>query len=1207
MAFLFKEAETRREVFSNDKKANKAFHYNNNVIKTNKYNIITFLPLNLFEQFKRTANIYFAVLLAMQLLPLNISPLSPSTTFIPLVFVLAVTAIKDAFDDLKRSQNDRKVNNRKARLVYNDSVHDTKWSNVKVGDIVRLDNNDFVTADMLLLSSSESNGFCYIETAELDGETNLKMKQALLATSSFDEPASLSTLQAKIECEPPNNKLGEFVGHLKINLEDKVTSLTMDNSRILLRGCTLRNTAYAYGLVIFAGRDTKLMMNTGKSKFKRTSIDILLNKLVIVIFIFLLFLCLIASIGSYVWDQHFADSFNEYLPNYRLTSDGTEISRKSIFTAILSFLSYIILMNTVVPISLYVTVELIRVGLSKFIDWDSRMVFEGRGAKARTTTLNEELGQVQYVFSDKTGTLTQNKMVFRKCSIANVDYGRGGPEDSEDSIPDPTEARGTPLPTIDEGRKGFCDMPDHKFRNPDSLNTGFRWYDESLLEQLEEGNHDAEEFFRLLALCHTVMPEGELDEATGELVPETLKYQAQSPDEQALLTAAREFGFTFVARDPDTIIIAERDEFATYCLLSILDFNNVRKRMSVIVRPRGEDGQPDESKPITLYCKGADNVIFERLAAGQQATMDTTQQHLQNYAETGLRTLVLAKRDVSKEEYEDWNDRMEKAVDAVNRGDVEDALYEEIEKDLRLLGATAIEDKLQDGVPECIAALRQALINIWVLTGDKTETAINIGYSCNLIDGEMELEILEGNTTSEVLQRLMDLNEKMSGELEGQPSLENKQFCLVISGSTLTHAMDPVCMANLVEVATNCRTVICTRVTPLQKALVVEMIRKALGVITLSIGDGANDVSMIKAAHIGIGIEGQEGLQAVMSSDFSLAQFRFLQRLLLVHGHWSYHRMCYFLRYFFYKNFAFSIVQFWFAFFNGFSAASVFDQNFIAAYNLAYTSWTVIGLGVFDKDVEGEMCQRYPKIYIPGQQNLLFNKFVFFQSVVHGIWHSIVLYFATLGLYSDYTSPDGLDFSDYQSFAFAVASNLVLVVTLQIALDTRNWTALNHFFIWASLLVFFAFQFIICSTFAFKLLPSTFPFVGVAVRVWGSVGYWLTAVLCVALCLLPVIALRVVELDLKPSYMDIIRSQVKRKQKQLEKSVPKKKKKVVPNLKRRNTGYAFSHQEGFGALIKEGKYLHNRQDFNSSRVLSVRRVSMTPSQHAVNMQIIPED
>ncbi|XP_017777528.1 PREDICTED: probable phospholipid-transporting ATPase IM isoform X2 [Nicrophorus vespilloides] len=1209
-SFVVPFGDNQRRIRANDRAFNSQFKYANNYIQTSKYTVLTFLPLNLFEQFQRLANFYFLCLLVLQLIP-AISSLTPVTTALPLIGVLGLTAIKDAYDDFQRHMSDLQVNNRKSQAVKNGKLVKEKWSGVQVGDIIRMDNNQFVAADILLLTSSEPNGLCYIETAELDGETNLKCRQCLVETAEMgQDDGKISAFNGEIICETPNNLLNKFEGTLTWNNKQ----YSLDNDKIILRGCVLRNTQWCYGVVIFAGKDTKLMQNSGKTKFKRTSIDRLLNFLIIGIVFFLLSMCLFCMVGCGIWESLVGRYFQRYLPWDTLVP--TEPLSGATIIALLVFFSYAIVLNTVVPISLYVSVEVIRFVQSFLINWDEKMYHEETNthAKARTTTLNEELGQIEYIFSDKTGTLTQNIMTFNKCSIAGKTYG-----DLIDKSTGEIVEITASTPTID-----FSSNPNYEEE--------FKFYDHTLLDAVQRNDVDCHNFFRLLALCHTVMSESR----SGKL-----EYQAQSPDEAALVSAARNFGFVFIERSPNSITIEVMGTKEVYELLCILDFNNVRKRMSVILR---KDGQ------LRLYCKGADNVIYERLRADSDEVKNRTQEHLNKFAGEGLRTLCLASRDLDEEFFNKWKQRhMEAALSLQDRDERLDAIYEEIERDLVLLGVTAIEDKLQDGVPQTIANLMLAGIKIWVLTGDKQETAINIGYSCQLLTDEMvDVFIVDASTYDDVHEQLLKFKDNIrivnrfsrrsttpvnqqttngrldtstvpvgvacdgdqmgmstpppmhhhqqnpapppavsvvtfSTELEyseGQKIDEtvstSAEFAIVINGNSLVHCLHPQLERLFLDIVTQCRSVICCRVTPLQKALVVELIKKNKHAVTLAIGDGANDVSMIKAAHIGVGISGQEGMQAVLASDYSIAQFRFLERLLLVHGRWSYYRMCTFLRYFFNKNFAFTLCHFWYAFFCGFSAQTVFDPMYISVYNLFYTSQPVLFVGIFDQDVNDQNSVLFPQLYRPGHSNLFFNKKEFFRSALQGCYVSIVLFFIPYGTYYDAVSPDGHILSDYMLFCAAVATILVIVNTAQIAMDTAYWTVFNHIMIWGSL----AFYFIMDYFYNYVIGGI---YVGSLTKAMSEANFWFTTVLTVIISVMPVLAWRFYFVDVFPSLSDRVRlkQRVATMRSRQSQDVLR-----TPSARRARrsirSGYAFAHQEGFGRLITSGKIMKKlpTTDFN---------------------------
>ncbi|KAG7220466.1 hypothetical protein INR49_018185 [Caranx melampygus] len=960
-----KEREQERKLRANDREFNLPFKYATNAIKTSKYNLFTFLPLNLFEQFQRIANAYFLFLLVLQ----------------------------------NRHRSDNHVNNRKAQVLIDRKLRSEKWMDVQVGDIIKLENNQFVTADLLLLSSSEPLNLVYIETAELDGETNLKVRQALPVTGDLgDNIEKLADFNGEVRCEPPNNRLDRFTGTLTYAGQKH----PLDNEKILLRGCTLRNTEWCFGLVLFGGPETKLMQNCGKSTFKRTSID-----------------------RNWIWEMNEGSQFTVFLPR----QDGNNAA----FSAFLTFWSYVIILNTVVPISLYV----------RSSGWGtastSRDVFDYAGQRLEITEHTE-----------------------------TVDF-------SFNPLADPR----------------------------------FMFYDHALVEAVKLENPEVHAFFRLLALCHTVMAE---EKKEGELF-----YQAQSPDEGALVTAARNFGFVFRSRTPDSVCIVEMGEQRSYELLAILDFNNVRKRMSVIVRsPEGK---------LSLYCKGADTIIYERLHQSCSKLMDVTTEHLNEFAGEGLRTLVLAYKDLDEEYFNQWQQRHHEASTTLDdREGKLDELYEEIEKDLLLLGATAIEDKLQDGVPQTIELLAKADINIWVLTGDKQETAENIGYSCNLLREEMtEVFIISGNSPEDVREELRNARTCM------KPDAVDSAF---LPARTLGKGV---------------------------KALADEVVNGEYGLVING-----------HTAHIGVGISGQEGMQAVLSSDFSFAQFRFLQHLLLVHGRWSYLRMCKFLRYFFYKNFTFTFVHFWYAFFCGFSAQTVYDEWFITLYNLVYTALPVLGMSLFDQDVNCKYSFQYPQLYVPGQLNLYFSKKAFFKCAFHSCYSSLVLFFIPYAAMQDTVRDDGKDIADYQSFALLTQTCLLFAVSIQLGLEMSYWTSVNAFFVLGSLTMYFAVTFTMYSNGMFLMLPAAFPFIGTARNSLNQPNVWLTIFLTSTLCILPVVTYRFLLIQVCPTINDKVMFKVKRTK--LAPSPPTRRTRMRRTSSRRS-GYAFSHAQGYGDLVTSGRFL----------------------------------
>ncbi|XP_059316657.1 phospholipid-transporting ATPase 3-like isoform X2 [Lycium ferocissimum] len=976
-----------------------------------------------------------------------VSPVSPITNVLPLSLVLLVSLIKEAWEDWKRFQNDLSINNTSIDVFQDQQWVCVPWKKLQAGDIVRVKQDEFFPADLLFLASTNPDGVCYIETANLDGETNLKIRKALEKTWDYVTPDKVSEFKGEVQCEQPNNSLYTFAGNLIIQKQ----TLPLGPNQLLLRGCSLRNTQYIVGAVIFTGHETKVMMNAMKIPSKRSSLEKKLDKLILTLFSVLFCMCLLGAIGSGI----FINKKYFYL-RFESSSDAQSNPDNRFVVAALTMFTLITLYSPIIPISLYVSVEMIKfIQSTKFINNDLHMYHaeSNTPAQARTSNLNEELGQVEYIFSDKTGTLTRNLMEFFKCSIGGEIYGSG----------------------ITEIEMGTAQRSGMRVEVQKSSNEarekGFNFDDARLMRGAwrNEPNPDAcKEFFRCLAICHTVLPE-------GEETPEKIRYQAASPDEAALVAAAKNFGFFFYKRTPTLIYVRESHvekmgqiQDIPYEILNVLEFNSTRKRQSVVCR------YPDGR--LVLYCKGADNVIYERLRNGENDLKKRTREHLEQFGAAGLRTLCLAYRDLNPDLYESWNEKFIQAKSSLREREKKlDEVSELIEKDLVLIGSTAIEDKLQEGVPACIQTLSRAGIKIWVLTGDKLETAINIAYACNLINNSMKQFVISSETDE--IRELEDrgdqvelarfMKDTVKNELrrcydEAQELLHSAsgpKLALVIDGKCLMYALDPSLRVMLLNLSLNCSAVVCCRVSPLQKAQVTSLVRKGAQRITLSIGDGANDVSMIQAAHVGVGISGQEGMQAVMSSDFAIAQFCFLTDLLLVHGRWSYLRICKVVTYFFYKNLMFTLTQFWFTFRTGFSGQRFYDDWFQSLYNVIFTALPVIILGLFEKDVSSSLSKKYPELYREGIRNTYFKWRVVATWAFFAVYQSLVLYnFVTSSSTKGINSAGRmLGLWDVSTMAYTC---VVVTVNLRLLMMCNTITRWHHISVGGSILLWFIFVFI---------------------------------------------------------------------------------------------------------------------------------------------------
>ncbi|KAK3515534.1 hypothetical protein QTP70_024217, partial [Hemibagrus guttatus] len=868
-----------------------------NHVSTTKYGIFTFLPRFLYEQIRRAANAFFLFIALMQQIP-DVSPTGRYTTLVPLIFILTVAGIKEIIEDYKRHKADNTVNKKKTTVLRNGTWQTIIWKQVAVGDIVKVTNGQHLPADMVIVSSSEPQAMCYTETSNLDGETNLKIRQGLSLTASLQSVEELMGLSGRLECEGPNRHLYDFIGTLRLENHNPVS---LGPDQVLLRGAQIRNTQWVVGIVVYTGHDSKLMQNSTKAPLKRSNVERVTNLQILVLFGILLVMALVSSIGAAIWNKLYKDKC-WYL------SREDDISLNFWY----NLLTFIILYNNLIPISLLVTLEVVKFTQALFINWDREMYYAETDtpAMARTSNLNEELGQVKYLFSDKTGTLTCNVMHFKKCTIAGITYGH----------------------------------------LPSSIQSSTEFDDPALIQNIEK-NHPTSpqicEFLTMMAVCHTVVPERDGDQ---------IIYQASSPDEGALVKGAKGLGFVFTARTPHSVIIEARGKEMTYELLNVLEFSSNRKRMSVVVRtPSGK---------LRLYCKGADNVIFERLTEASQYK-DLTIVHLEQFATEGLRTLCFAYVDLEESVYHEWLKEYNRVSTVLkDRAQKLEECYELLEKDLLLLGATAIEDRLQAGVPETISTLMRADIKIWVLPGDKQETAINIGYSCRLV-----------------------------------------------SHGIFPHHRQrrPLWM-----------------VSPLQKSEIVDMVKKHVKAITLAIGDGANDVGMIQTAHVGVGISGNEGMQATNSSDYSIAQL-------------------------------------WFAFVNGFSGQILFERWCIGLYNVIFTALPPFTLGIFDRPCSQQNMLRFPQLYRITQNADGFNTKVFWGHCINALIHSIVLFWFPLKVLEHDTPFDNGNSVDYLFVGnivyTCVLQYVVVTVCLKAGMETTAWTRFSHLAVWGSMalwMVFFA-------------------------------------------------------------------------------------------------------------------------------------------------------
>ncbi|KAH7108194.1 phospholipid-translocating P-type ATPase [Auriculariales sp. MPI-PUGE-AT-0066] len=1023
------------------------------------------------------------------------------------------------------------------------------WKKLGVGDIVLLREGDQVPADLLILATSDSDGLCFVETKNLDGETNLKPRRAVRATHQLSHEDDFARIQALFDTDAPHQNLyvqnGRFM-HGPGGSEIEATSI----NEFILRGCTLRNTAWVVGLVAFTGSDTKIVLNGGDTPTKRSRIENETHFNVVMSFIILVGMCLFTAIASGATLSRDTNS-----QHYFYEDEALESSNK-VVTSILTFGSALIVFQNMVPIGLYISLEIVRIIQAYLIGQDLDMWYEPLKTACVPKTLNisDDLGQIEYIFSDKTGTLTQNVMEFQRCSVNGVPYGDGVTEAERGAAKRRAE-EGFERPTdydpeqLEAARRKMIDVMKLGWSNRYLREDKLTMVAPRLAQELADPNHPQRQhiiaFFRAIALCHAVLVERVETEGDNESLsghadgPIALEYKSESPDEVALVAAARDAGFPVIARTSKAIDIEILGRPERHVPLRALEFSSARKRMSVIAR--APDGR------IVLTCKGADSVVYARLAADHPPQLRAdTQRDMELFATGGLRTLCVAHRVLSEEQFNTWAAKYDAAVNstatAEQREQLIEAASDEIERDLYILGATALEDKLQEGVPETIATLHKAGIKLWILTGDKVQTAIEIGFSCNLLRNDMDVMVLSATSAAEARQLIDSSLEKvlpgstqatLANEKPGffrrskssvstltdvTPREPTGKYAVVVDGDTLRYVLDDSLKDRFLDLTTRCETVVCCRVSPSQKAATVRMVKEGRNAMTLSIGDGANDVAMIQEANVGCGLFGLEGSQAAMSADYAFAQFRFLSKLLLVHGRWSYLRVADMHGNFFYKNMVWTFPMFWFLFSTGFDAVNVYHFTFLIFASILFTAAPVIILGATDQDVNAKASMAYPQLYERGIRGAEYTRTIFWMYMLDGLYQSIVVYFLPFICWNNFIPflPNGHALDSVTELGTTVATAAVFAANIYIGLNTRYWSIVT----WLSIILSNASMLIWVAGYSFAF---SVDFYLEASSLFASVEFWANVALAVTLALAPRFFAKFFQQAYMPLDRDIVR------------------------------------------------------------------------------------
>lgn len=1247
--------------------------YPRNKIRSTKYTPVSFVPKNLLFQFKNVANFYFLILVILGAFQV-FGVASPGLAAVPLIVIVCITAVKDAFEDYRRGSSDTELNNcpihllegvhnynvesdfvgpwrkfkklctrgtrifmrgmkkafvfvfmskqrkqdfareqarqrsealhrvstvdseysyaprastaskrpRKSHQLHrkshqlqrshitskpqpntilnpelqranqadpqlkNASFKNRAWKDINVGDFIRVRANEEVPADIVVISSSDVEGNCFVETKNLDGETNLKTKNIIgcSGVNTLKHSNDMQNAKFWIECDAPNPHLYAFRGTMHYENFDERGNLINDDEReaitndnVLLRGCTLRNTKWVIGVVIYTGSETKIVLNSGVTPEKKSKISRELNLSVIINFVLLFLLCFISGLINGI--------FYDRTDTSRIYFEFAAYSPTSAGNGVLSFFVALIIYQSLVPISLYISIEIIKTAQAYFIYSDVKMYYEKLDfpCTPKSWNISDDLGQIEYIFSDKTGTLTQNVMEFKKCTIGGTSYGLAYTEakqglDKRQGIDVLKEAErwndaiSKEKVEMVENLSNF--VPNDQFRESALTFISNKYLEDTVLPNTRnpEQKKANEDFMLALSLCHTVVTEENPEE------PGLNDFKAESPDEAALVAVARDVGFVFRERLRKTVILDVYGQKREYEWLYTIPFTSARKRMSCILRsPNGK---------ILVITKGADNAIYERLVPGDASLLNKTALHLEDFAKEGLRTLCLAQKEIDEKTFDDWHLRAKEAHAVIDdsRDQLIDALNNEMERDFRLLGGTAIEDRLQQGVPDSISILSEAGIKLWVLTGDRIETAINIGFSCNLLGNDMKLLVVrpdENDATNvqfidellteyltESFQIESSTPEEVNHQLDlarGDHSVPSSNTALIIDGAALhlVFGENQLIRKKFLLLGKQCNSVICCRVSPSQKAQVVKVVKENLGVMTLAIGDGANDVAMIQAANVGVGIAGEEGRQAVMSSDYAIGQFRFLTRLLLVHGRWSYKRLAEMVPCFFYKNVVFTMTCFWYGIYNNFDGSYLYEYTFLMFYNLAFTSLPVIILAVFDQDVSDTVSLVVPQLYRSGILGLEWSQFKFVWYMFDGAYQSVIAFFFPYCMYYvSFQNHEGLPVDHRFWIGVLVCAIGVTACNTNVLLQQFRWDWLSLLVnVLSTVVVFFW-------TGLWSVLPWVGEFYKAGAQLLGTLGFWSCYFVGVIASVLPRFCYDLLNTSFRPRDIDIIREKARR-------------------------------------------------------------------------------
>ena len=958
--FRHVDTTTKRIVFFNNIDDNVTTWSNKE--ENHKYSILFFVPIVLFNQFRQFGNFFYLIMTISQFF--DVLKVGFLFTYIsPLAMVVSFSMLKELYDDIKRRITDKRTNSTLVTILKKNETNsgavqnNKKASELEIGDIIVLTKDCRVPADIIVLKTfNESNdNQSFIRTDQLDGETDWKLRKAPGLTQELSEK-DIVNLDGFIQYEPPSKLIYNFEGVIKFkNNQDiwKKEPLNLENT---MWASTVVASEKIIGIVIYTGKETRARMNSSSPKLKIGILDQELNTLNKYLFVIMFFISLLLSLlKGFSW---------------------------SIF---IIFFRFIVLFCAIIPIALKVNLDVSKTWFSLVISRDERIP----ETIARNSTIPEELGRISYIFSDKTGTLTKNEMIFKKISMETESFGEDSFNDLKEILSDECQVSDAPLLDVFNNQNQLNEMSNTEtnsiLSSSNDINTEITSESvqtRKIAKKMRRGrNKIIRDTITAMVLCNNVTPT-----ETG--------YQASSPDEVALVKFADTLNMRLFHRTDKEIKMKDSaDNIEEFEVLANFPFSSDTKRMGIILKNK-------KHGHIIYYLKGAENVMMKFV---KKEYIGYIKENAENLATKGLRTLVLTQKIISKEDFEAWNRGYQDATSSMeNRKEKIAQTVSKLENNMDFLCVTGVEDLLQDDVANTIDNLRNAGMKVWMLTGDKVETATCISISAGIKAKNQKIFTItydslsdydDRDNTEKKLAKLKELFEEYNKKIMHEPHL------FIIDGDSLDLALKQ-CEKEFFTTAMKALSVVCCRCSPTQKRIIVKTIKKYTNARTAAVGDGGNDVAMIQEADVGIGIVGKEGLQASLAADYSIKEFKTLSGLLLWWGRIAYKNTSMVANFVIHRGLIISFNQFIFSTIFYYNAVALYNGMLCFGYSTIFTCTPSISI-LLDRDVDRENVLKFPTLYqvlLKGRE-LNFKNFLFW--LFKSLFQSAVIMFGAVFMFEE--------------------------------------------------------------------------------------------------------------------------------------------------------------------------------------------------------------